>query len=173
MNRPLLWPLAATALVGALSLLIALSPGGGSQGVSAAAAGSGAIDFAKIDADPDAPGIQPCRSVATQETFSIDIIVESIDAADSDNYASGGNVGINFNTGDFASPNIDFEPGGIDDVDGFASVPLGTSEEKTAGKTHVAQGYFNPNASAPNITGTIVVARATLISSFPSFIPSK
>ena len=163
MKRSLLSPLAVTALVGALSMLIGLGASPGPQGVLTAAASSGSIDFAKIDADPGAPGIQPCRSVGPGETFSIDLIVGSIDAADSDNFASGGNIGFNFNTGDFTSPDIDFEPGALNDIGDLTSFPLGTSDEKAAGKTHFARAYFtSPNVSAPGLVGSVAVARATL-----------
>ena len=163
MKTSLLSPLAATALVGVLSILIALGASSGPQGLLTAAASSGSIDFAKIDADPGAPGIQPCRSVGPGETFSIDLIVGSIDAADSDNFASGGNIGFNFNTGDFTSPDIDFEPGALDDIGDLTSFPLGTSDEKAAGKTHVARAYLtSPNVSAPDLVGSVAVARATL-----------
>jgi hypothetical protein len=163
MKRSLLSPLAVAALVGALLMLIGLSASAGPQGVLTAAASSGSIDFAKIDADPGAPGIQACRSVSPGEKFSIDLIVGSIDAADSSNFALGGNIGFNFNTGDFTSPDIAFESGVLGDIGDLTSFPLGTSDEKAAGKTHVGRAYMTgPSVSAPGLVGTVAVARATL-----------
>ncbi len=122
----------------------------------------GAIDYVIVDADPNLSGIQDCRSVSPGQTFGIDFIVDGINAADSDDFASGGNIGFNFASGDFTSPTIDFTPGAIDDVPGFTAMPQGSTTTKVAGLTHVSRGYLNFEASAPELVGEIVAARATL-----------
>jgi len=123
----------------------------------------GVIDFILIDADPLTPGIQTCRSVVAGGTFSIDFTVDEIDPVDSNDFASGGNVGFNFATGDFVSPSIDFGPGAIDDIPGFVPAPQLESTTKAPGRTHVGLAYFNPPpVSAPSLVGQVIAARATL-----------
>ncbi len=153
----------ALALVGALCLLIALGSSQGPQAALAAPAGQGNIAFVRVDADPDASGIQSCRSVAPGETFSVDFVVDSINAADSNNFAIGGNVGFNFSTGDFTSPTIDFEPGALDEIAGFTPTPQLESTTKTPNMTHVGRAFFSsPDVSAPGLVGQVIGARATL-----------
>jgi len=162
MKSSLLQSLAVTSLVGALALALGAGVLPGVHAPSAAAT-QGAIDLTAIDADPTTPGIQPCRSVKPGDTFFVDLIVGPIEAADSNNFASGGNVGLNFDTADFTSPGMDFGPGALDDVAELTSFPLATSKDKAPGITHFARAYLtDPNVSAPNVVGRIVAARATL-----------
>jgi hypothetical protein len=126
----------------------------------------GVIEFVKIDADPLAPGIQACRSAVPGATFSIDFIVDSIDPADSLDFARIGNVGFNFATGDFTSPSIDLTAGVFDEAlsGGFWEAWLGqtTTKPSLPGKTAVARAYTNIPPVMAGPSGEVIAGRATL-----------
>ena len=155
------------ALLGAFSLLIAMGSSQMPQAALANPAREGSIYIVKIDADPDTAGVQPCRSVAPEETFSIDFIIDSISASDSDNFASLGQVGVRFTTGDFtfSSNPIDFGPGVLDDVvGGFPSGIFGSNVDSLlANTTLIAKDYANFSITdASAVIGEVIIARITL-----------
>ncbi len=161
---PALLALAQCAvLAGAVLLLLTLAAGRPPR-AAASPGGPGTIDLVRVDADPDTPGVQPCRRVAPGDTFSINFVADSVDPADSNNLASLGNIGFYFPTGAFSSPSIDFAPGVLDEVPGFIPVSQGAFSGKVPGQTHVARAYFNPppGPSAPGVVGQIIVAGAKL-----------
>ncbi|MCH8271141.1 MAG: hypothetical protein IH985_08035, partial [Planctomycetes bacterium] len=159
LQHPTLKLLALAGLAGVVALLLLAGDQPTGAGHTQTA---GAIDFVRIDADPFVAGTQLCRSVSPGETFQIDLIVDGINSADSDDFASGGNIGFNFVSGDFTSSSIDFAPAAIDDVAGFAATPQGSTTTKVAGLTHVSRAYFNFQPSAPSLVGEIVAARVTV-----------
>jgi hypothetical protein len=64
-------------------------------------------------------------------------------------------------TYDVRTAKVDFGPGPIDDVSGFAALGSAATTAKTAGKMHVANSYFNASP-ASGVSGDFIIARADL-----------
>ena len=115
--------IAVFGLMAVIALLLLAGRSGLGPSTPASASAPGTIDTTKIDADPGTGGIQTCISVPTSTPFSVDLVLDAINAADSNNISAGGDAGINFTAGDFTfgNPAVSFTASPIGAVAGFTA----------------------------------------------------
>ena len=87
------WRIATAGLVVAAATLLLLLHSGNSGTPANAVSG---VYNAAVDVDTATAGIQDCRAVATSAPVSVDIVLLNVDAADSDSFTAGGDMGVNY-----------------------------------------------------------------------------
>ncbi len=160
--------LAFIGLLAVIALLAAIGVGRSAfePGDSAQAVGPGTIDLIKLDADPTTGGTQVCVEADEGTAFSFDFVVDEFNAADSLNVQIGGNVGVNFVSGDFTYTviAINYVPGVLDDdpLNAFAQAGQLSTTTKVPGKDHLGRAYYTTPPANSGPVGEVVVAQVTL-----------